>query len=201
MNTTAELIRTASLRPDDAQHAFRAVLDALARPGRITRLPQGPLGTVPAALVPVLALADLGTGVHVLADDPLWADITGVATNAPSAPLDEARLVAALRPITGTELASLCRGSAPAPENAALAALAVPRLTGGEQLHLTGPGIRDRTVLAPAGLPAGFVTARGHGDFPAGIDLLLVAPDGSLAGLPRTTRLTDTTADTAGKEN
>ncbi|RBM20978.1 phosphonate C-P lyase system protein PhnH [Prauserella sp. PE36] len=190
MNQTADLIRSATLRPDESQRTFRATLDAIARPGRVTRLPQEPLETVPAALLPVLALADLGTGVHVLADDPGWADVTGVVTNAAPAPLHRARLVAALRPATAAELRSLCRGSATAPEDGALAALAVPDVTGGEQpLRLTGPGLPGEVVIAPRGLPEGFAAARGHGDFPAGIDLLLVAPDGRLLGLPRSTHL------------
>ncbi|PXY35928.1 phosphonate C-P lyase system protein PhnH [Prauserella flavalba] len=190
MNQTAELIRSATLRPDQAQRTFRAMLDAIACPGRVTRLPQEPLEKVPAALLPVLALADLGTGVHVLSDDPRWADVTAVATNAVPAPLARARLVAALRPVTAAELRTLHRGSAAAPEDAALAALAVPDVIGGEQaMRLTGPGVPGEVVIAPAGLPEGFAPARGPGDFPAGIDLLLVAPDGRLLGLPRSTHL------------
>ena len=56
---------TQSLSPTGAQLVFRAVLDALARPGTIHRLPSAsaePLAArVPAALLPVLALADLTT--------------------------------------------------------------------------------------------------------------------------------------------
>lgn len=189
MTETAELIRSATLRPGEAQGAFRAVLDAVACPGRVTRLPEGL--SVPPALLPVLALADLGTGVHVLADEPRWADVVGVATGAFDAPLDQARLVAALRAITGAELRALCRGSAQAPEDAALATLAVSDVAGGDTvLRLAGPGIPGTVEIAPRGLPRDFAAARGHADFPAGVDLLLVAPDGRLLGLPRSTAVT-----------
>lgn len=190
MTGTAELIRSATLSPAEAQRTFRAVLDALSRPGHVTRLPQQPLRELPAALLPVLALADLGTGVHVLADDPRWADVVGVATDAYSAPLGYARLVAALRPIGGAELRTLCRGSAQAPEDSALAALAVSDVDGGDTpLRLTGPGVAGTTTITPHDLPADFADAR-RGDFPAGVDLLLVAPDGRLLGLPRSTDIT-----------
>jgi alpha-D-ribose 1-methylphosphonate 5-triphosphate synthase subunit PhnH len=38
-------------------------------------------------------------------------------------------------------------------------------------------------------LPPDLITARAATAFPAGPDLLLVAPDGALLGLPRSTRI------------
>ena len=74
------------LDPDTAQRAFRAVLDALARPGVPAALP--PAADVPPALLPVLALADLDTPVCVLGDEPdsAWADGVATTTSAPPAP-------------------------------------------------------------------------------------------------------------------
>ncbi|TQM03070.1 phosphonate C-P lyase system protein PhnH [Pseudonocardia kunmingensis] len=174
------------LDPDTAQRAFRAVLDALARPGVPAALP--PAGDVPAALLPVLALADLDTGVCVLGDTGgAWADALTTATSAPAAPLAAARLVAALRPLAAGELATVRTGSAAAPEDAALVALAVPDMNGGPALRLSGPGVPDTRTVAPRGLPPDLVTARSGAAFPAGADLLLVSPDGTVLGLPRTT--------------
>lgn len=185
MSAPADLVLSATLRPGEAHHVFRAVLDALARPGTVTRLPDGP---VPPTLLPVLALADLGTPVCVLEEDGRWADAVAVATNAPTVGLAEARLVAAVRPITPEELRALRRGSAAAPEDAALACVPVTDLDGGpRRWRLSGPGTANGPALAPSGLPGGFVEARAEAvaQFPAGIDLLLVAPDGRIAGLPR----------------
>jgi len=176
------------LDADTAQRAFRAVLDALARPGTPAALP--PAGDVPPALLPVLALADLDTPVCVLGDPGgAWAEALTTATSAPQAPPGAARLVAALRPLEVGELAAVRAGSAAAPEDAALVALAVPTLAGGPALRLSGAGVPTTRTITPRGLPADLVAARARAAFPAGADLLLVDPDGAVLGLPRSTRI------------
>jgi alpha-D-ribose 1-methylphosphonate 5-triphosphate synthase subunit PhnH len=203
-----------ALTPGGAQAAFRAALDALARPGTGKRLPTAdaePLaGRVPAALLPLLALADLSTPACVVSDDDGdWDEIVRVATNAPRAALGDARLVAALRPVTADELADLRTGTAPAPEDGALACLAVTGIatedgtgpatengipnteSGGTRLRLSGPGVPGTRTVVVTGLPAGFAATRDRlvASFPAGADLLLIAPDGTMTGLPRTTKV------------
>ncbi|HEX6453718.1 MAG TPA: phosphonate C-P lyase system protein PhnH [Trebonia sp.] len=190
------------LSPDDSQRIFRAVLDALARPGTLGQLPSVP--GYPAALLPLLALADPSTPTCVLHDDDGgWPGTVRALTSAPVAALGEARLVAALRPVTPGELAQVRTGTAAAPEEGALVTLAVgsfPAGSGGSSPRastspngsprlLTGPGIPGSRELRAAGLPAGFAAARRRltEAFPAGVDFLLVAPDGTVAGLPRTT--------------
>lgn len=175
-----------ALDPDTAQRTFRAVLDALARPGRPAALHR--FDELPAALLPALALADLDTPVCVLGA-PGWAEALATATSAPVAPLGEARLVTALRPLAPGELAGLRAGSASAPEDAALVALAVPALEGGAALRLSGPGVPGTRTVAPRGCPPDLVAARATAAFPAGPDLLLVAPDGAVVGIPRSTRI------------
>ena len=187
---TATVIAGAVLDPDEAQRTFRAVLDALARPGVARPLPAGPLDRVPAALLPVLALADLGSPVCVLGDDGAWRDTVATATSAPAVPLAKARLVAALRPVTPDELRTVPRGTADAPEDGALVTLPVSSVDrDGVPLRLTGPGVDGCSVISPGGLPPGWLAARAAGEFPAGIDLLLVGPDGRVVGLPRSTRI------------
>lgn len=185
------------LDADTAQRVFRAALDALARPGVPTALPMAgatvgaTAGEVPAALLPVLALADLDTPVCVLGDTPdgTWADALATTTSAPVVPLAAARLVAALRPLAVGELAAVRTGSAAAPEEAALVVLAVPGLDGGRALTLSGPGVPGSRTIAPGGCPADLVATRAATAFPAGPDLLLVTPDGAVLGLPRSTRI------------
>jgi alpha-D-ribose 1-methylphosphonate 5-triphosphate synthase subunit PhnH len=196
----------APLSAAHSQLVFRAVLDALARPGTVHRLPGD--AAAPSALLPVLALADLGTQACVLADAGEWADVVRAMTSAPAAGLAQAQLVAALRPVTSDELASLRTGTSAAPEDGALACLSVASLRplpdgagpdgaapdsdtalGHRRLRLSGPGVPGTRDLLVAGLPPGFVAVRRNltSGFPAGADLLLVTPDGDLAGLPRTT--------------
>ncbi|MGP4020143.1 phosphonate C-P lyase system protein PhnH [Saccharopolyspora sp. 5N708] len=172
---------TTSLAPQLAQLVFRAVLDALARPGEVRHLPDSPM---PAPLLPVLALADLDTPVHV--DN--WADVVRTQTGAPIVQRSGARLAALLEPLD--ELSGFPVGSAAAPEDAALVSLAVQGFDAGPLLRLSGPGVPGQRRLRVSGLPADFVAQRRNLiDFPAGIDLLLVAPDGGLVGLPRSTRV------------
>ena len=242
-----------ALTPGGAQAVFRAALDVLARPGTVRRLPSAvhePLAAhVPAALLPLLAFADLSTPACVVGyEEGAWDEIVRVATNAPRTALRDARLVTALRPLTVDELAGLRAGTAAAPEDGALACLAVagiavvdgadaadagdgadgsgdeagesrdeaggsggdggsdgeggPDGDGGEGgtaardggrlwLRLSGPGVPGTRAIIVTGLPAGFAAARRRlvAGFPAGADLLLIAPDGAVTGLPRTTTL------------
>jgi alpha-D-ribose 1-methylphosphonate 5-triphosphate synthase subunit PhnH len=199
----------AALSPAESQAVFRAVLDALARPGTLHRLPAR--NGVPAALLPLLALSDLSTSVCVLVGPAAgeraagegaagketvtgdgWPDVVRTLTSAPMTALREARLITALRPVTGGELAQVRTGSAAAPEEGALVTLAVDHVSPKAPTHvLAGPGISGRTELRIAGLPDDFIRTRRQltQAFPAGADFLLVAPDGTLAGLPRTTRI------------
>ena len=200
-----------------SQQVFRAALDALARPGTVHRLPVGHgddhADRPPAALLPLLALADLTTPACVLADGtdgPEWADVVRAMTSAPASALAQASLVAALRPVTEGELASLLTGSAAAPEDGALACLSVAGIRpvpdhgnpaggapgegapGGADdrlLRLSGPGVPGARQLVVAGLPPGFAATRRDliRDFPAGTDLLLITVSGDITGLPRTT--------------
>jgi len=183
------------LSPRVAQQVFRAVLDALSRPGRTVQLPRelpgsgrrvARIGTVscPSALLPLLALADLDTPFHVLGAEP---GAVATATSAPVTAVEQARLIAALRPMTRAELAAAHVGTAAAPETAALVTLAVPALDGGPALRLTGPGTGDGATFAPTGLPDGWAGDRA--EFPTGYDLLLVDPDGRCAGIPRSTHI------------
>ncbi len=158
-------------------------------------LPDPPLRTLAPAVVPVFALADLGTGVCVLehADDR-WGDAASTATNAPLWPAELARLVAAVRPVTEEEIRDFTRGTAAAPGDAALVSLSVPDVHGGaRRWRMTGPGIDGETTLSPLGLAPGFVAARADAvaGYPAGIDVLLVTRDGRVVGLPRTTTITE----------
>lgn len=182
----------------DAQGVFRAVMDALARPGTIQALatalaPPAPLTAELAAIA--LALTD--------ADAPLWFDEplrqnpavaeflrfhTGARlTDTPS----EAAFALVSDPAACPDLGTFAQGSLAYPDRSTTLVLAVSALSGGEGWYLDGPGIRGSARLAAAPLPADIVArlARNHAGFPQGVDLILAAP-ARLAALPRSTRVT-----------
>jgi alpha-D-ribose 1-methylphosphonate 5-triphosphate synthase subunit PhnH len=170
----------------DAQRCFRAVLDAMARPGHLHKvrdLEPPPLLCGAAAAV-LLTLVDHET--------PLWVDPSSDAVRgwiefhcgAPIVenPFDAAFVLAVSTP----DLTGLDSGTYEMPERSATVILTVDSLNKGDRYWLSGPGLRKPAALSVAGLPADFVEAwqRNHALFPRGIDLVLCAGD-TLTALPR----------------
>lgn len=186
-----ERARAARLRPLAAQRAFGLLLDTLARPGTIAHLDVPP--SVPAALLPAATLADVEVTLAVL-DDGGWAEAVYAATGSPRAELPDADIVLTLRRITADEVASLRRGSAEAPERGARLVAAVDALHTGDgalRLSFTGPGVPGRREVTVDGLDPAVVAAlaAANAEFPAGIDVHLVAADGALVSIPRSTSI------------
>ena len=187
--TVTDPIAGIGLDPAVAQRVYRDMLAALARPGLEQMLPTTEF---PPALLPALALADLETGVAVLeAGAPRWLEVLTVATGAPAVAPDRARFVTVLRDVTPEELRGARRGTALAPESGATVVCEVRSLRGGRTVELTGPGVKEVETISPQGFHDAVWRARNDAtaDFPAGVDLLLVADDGSMIGIPRTTRV------------
>jgi len=173
--------------PLAAARAFRAVLDALARPGRIARLegaaPPAPLS--PAAGVLLLTLADATTPVH-LAPSHATADLTrwiGFHCGAPLVGADAA--VFAVGPWDGLDpVGRYAAGSAEYPDRSATLIVEVAALEPANA-RLTGPGIRGEAWLR---LPDPAALAANHARYPLGFDLFLTCGD-RIAGLPRSTKV------------
>ncbi|TCI00269.1 phosphonate C-P lyase system protein PhnH [Roseococcus sp. SYP-B2431] len=174
-----------------AQESFRALMEAMARPGRIQRcdvLPDLPEALAPSAAAALLTLADAETAV--------WTDATGEArewiafhTGAPLvADASKAQFLLA----TGTmpALATLDAGSDETPQDSATLILQCETLAEGAGWRLSGPGIEHEHRLGAAGLPADFTAqwAANRQGFPCGVDLVLCA-GARLAALPRSTRI------------
>lgn len=182
---------------DDSQSIFRAVLDALSRPGRLAGLDALPGCLAPPLQQPtvaiLLALAD--------ADTPVWLDgaarqddIAGYLRFHCGCPLVDAPAQATFAVITDTAamppLDAFAPGTPDYPDRGATLILQVPSLDGGTAVIARGPGIDGDARLAPSGLPDAFWSWRLAQQelFPCGVDLLFVA-DGRVLGLPRSTRL------------
>ena len=171
----------------DSQACFRAVLDAMARPGTlhtVTAPGAAPLPLHRATAAVLLTLIDI--------DTPFWCDPAAAAAaawiafhcGAPLAPMNQAGFVLALSPI---ELAALHAGSDEAPEDGATLILQLPALGSGTAFTLEGPGLAAPTPFRATGLPPGFAAgwAANQARFPRGVDLILCAGD-TLTALPRT---------------
>lgn len=181
----------------DAQSTFRAVMDAMARPGSIQTakaLPQPPQPLSPVAAAIALTLCDN--------DTPLWLDPAlrqtqaaaswlGFHTGAPFAdtPAD-AHFALVADPASLIALDNFAQGTQEYPDRSTTLILQVTNLSLGDTLILEGPGIDGSKSLAPSPIPRHFVEQwkQNRARFPRGVDLVLTAPEG-IACLPRTTRI------------
>ncbi len=171
----------------DAQASFRAVLEAMSRPGRIITLAAGAPAPAPlnaAAAAALLTLADAETPVWSDAG-PAVAEWLGFHAGCAFAPrLDEARFVLA----TGAApvLAALGPGTEEEPQASATLIVQVEALIAGEGWRLTGPGIEAEHRLRVVGLPGDFLAQwqAQRARFPRGVDVLLCT-GAQIAALPR----------------
>jgi alpha-D-ribose 1-methylphosphonate 5-triphosphate synthase subunit PhnH len=178
----------------DAQRAFRAVLDAMAHPGRVLSVAPldapAPLGAAAAAVC--LTLLDLDTPVWL---DPAAATVDVLAylrfhCGAPVVPTPPAaRFAVVADPATMPALGVFEAGTDERPDLSATLVIQVTGLTLGRGARLTGPGIEGEAQLDVVGAPALWPGWRANaGRFPRGVDVVLCAGV-RLAALPRTTRV------------
>jgi alpha-D-ribose 1-methylphosphonate 5-triphosphate synthase subunit PhnH len=179
------------LSPLASQAVFRVLLESLARPGRVFRLPAAGEPAGP-GIVP-LALAVIGSKVAV-AGAPEWQARICRATGASPAEIGEAALVAIYGMAEAETITRLRRGSAEAPEDGAKVGLACAALSAGPEgettIELEGPGVPGRTLLGVNGVSREVFEAlrAANAMFPAGVDVWLVDERGRVAGLPRSAR-------------
>ena len=175
--------------PVQSARGFRALLDALSRPGTLVRV-QGarpPAPASPAAGVAALVLLDATTPLHLAGehDCPALRDWIAFHTGAPLVGAGEALFALG----TWQALAPLHRfaiGTPEYPDRAATLIVERPALenTGA---RLTGPGIDGEARL---NLPDPAAFRANHALFPLGFDCFLTCGE-VIAGLPRSTRVED----------
>ncbi len=198
MDITAQSIEGGFADPVfNAQTVFRTVMDAMARPGTVQKLPAlarppAPLSATAGAIA--LALCDN--------DTPIWLDPAlrasaaikywlGFHSGAPLAntPAD-AHFAVITAPCEMMALDGFSQGTQEYPDRSTTLILQVSDLASGTPLLLQGPGIEKTATIAPAQMPRHFVEQwkQNNQRFPRGIDIVLATPD-SIACLPRTTRI------------
>lgn len=169
-----------------AQSSFRALLDAMARPGTIRSAGAGlapPAPLDPATAAVLLTLVDTDTRLHIAPDCAAATDWLVFHCGAAPRPADAAAFVVTR---TMPDLASLNAGTDEAPESSTTLVLQVAALGTGPALALSGPGLKVPANFRAEGLPPDFAArwAANHALFPRGIDLILCA-GATLAALPR----------------
>ena len=180
----------------DSQAVFRAVMDALAQPGRLrplAGLPGAPHPLTPELAAVALALADYEAPLWLdapLAATPEVADFLRFHTGAIVADPADASFALISDPACCPALDRFAPGTPEYPDRSATLVLAVRDLAQDGSLVLEGPGILGQARLHAYPLPPDMTgrLMRNRAGFPRGVDHLLVAP-GWVAGLPRTTRV------------
>jgi len=177
-----------------SQRTFRAVLDAMAHPGRvvIAETPPAPAPLHPATAAACLTLLDF--------DTPLWLDPVATTPDVvaslrlhcgvplASAP-DAARFLVIAHASRLPSLDVLDAGTDERPDLSATVVVQVDALAGGVGRRLTGPGIEGSRRLEVSGAAGLWEAVRANAArFPRGVDVILCAGE-RLAALPRTTRL------------
>lgn len=177
----------------ESQQAFRALLDALARPGQARwvgeALPGVALGGALARLL--LCLSDDETPVWWQQSDaglPQWLRFHTGATPAQRPELAAFAVLSGIQ--QGLALAHFAAGSTESPEFSCTLLIELPSLSGGPELEWRGPGIQTQQRVALQGLPADFWSQWqvNHAAFPQGVDIIFTCGEQAL-GLPRTTRV------------
>lgn len=175
----------------DSQSCFRAVLDAMARPGRIHTLtaPPPPPGLDPATAAVILTLADAETSIWFDEGAASARDWVAFHCGAPNADAASATFALAVAPV---DLDDFNAGTDDAPELGATVILQVAALGQGRAYTLSGPGIEGRATLMTEGLPDGFAAnwAANCRRCPRGVDVILCAGN-RVAALPRTVVIED----------
>ena len=173
------------------QAAFRVVMDAMARPGRIAAIPASPTppeGVNDAAAAILLTLLDM--------DTPLWIDpelrggpaetFLRFHCGCPMTADPQQAAFALASVASGVRISDFNAGTEKDPERSTTLILMCPALTGGPPLTIEGPGVRGRRGMAPVGLDGEFLQnwRDNQRAFQCGVDVLLTS-GGDVIGLPR----------------
>lgn len=176
----------------DSQLAFRALLAAMAYPGRMRetpRLAEPPVPFDSATAAVCLTLLDADTPVWVAPGARSAATTAFLRFHCGVAIVEEAcdaRFVVVTCARDMPRLETLAQGEDRYPDRSATAIVQVAAIGTGAPAVLRGPGIEHETRLEIQGLPRWFWEswAENHAGFPLGVDVILTCGQ-ALVALPR----------------
>lgn len=179
------------------QRNFRALLQAMSRPGTLGRLQIVDLPAPIWAVAHCLLDHEVSCCTLAAAHGAPQPTELAAATGARQVPLADADFVFVRVGDASAAIQSAKRGRLESPEEAATLVLEVnPRpATASERLRvrLSGPGIAEADGIAPEmagiGLAELRALARVNADYPLGVDAIFIGPAGELMCLPRSTRI------------
>lgn len=174
-------------------HAFRSVMEAMARPGTIQTIegaaPPAPLSTAAGAVL--LTLCDTETPIYLAGgmdcdDVRAWLSFhTGAPFVGPAHCMFAVGTWDALAPLSAYQI-----GTSEYPDRSATLIVESPQLShaGAE---LTGPGIKDHATLS---LPEEDAFHANRMLFPLGLDFIFTCAD-QIAALPRSTKVSRSSSE------
>ncbi|WP_439118431.1 phosphonate C-P lyase system protein PhnH [Marivita sp.] len=182
----------------DAAHAFRGVMEAMARPGTIQTLmgANPPASLSVAAGVALLTLCDTETPLYLAGDADCEAVRTWVAfhTGAPIAGPSHCMFALGTWGALGS-LTAYPIGTSEYPDRSATLIVECADLSA-EGETLTGPGIRDTASLS---LPETRAFQDNAALFPLGLDFIFTSGN-RIAAMPRSTKVSRSSSEAVAQE-
>lgn len=177
------------------QQAFRKVLEALSFPGEINLLDECPNDMAPlisqTALV-CMTLLDSEVSFYVNNDN--ISKTIHAYTGSHSIGVSNADFIIIPLPTSTDEILVKLNqakiGDLVSPHKSATVILEVESLTTGFNYELNGPGIKGTVQLNCSVSPEVIKKRKAiNAEYPLGIDIILIDPQGNVVGLPRTTQI------------
>ncbi|HWL12336.1 MAG TPA: phosphonate C-P lyase system protein PhnH [Ureibacillus sp.] len=177
------------------QDTFRKILEAMTFPGKLVQLEQSLIEVEPLYSQTVLlchTLLDSEVTFAVVENTKISQSLHAY-TGSHAVKMEEADFVIIPQNDAITvfsELNHVKIGDLRDPQKSATLFIEVDSLTDGKQFELSGPGIKNTTVIQ-SNLPSEFLEMRGmlNKEYPLGIDTLFIDSEGLVLALPRTTNV------------
>nr|QNO55242.1 hypothetical protein MHJDHPNH_00044 [Methanosarcinales archaeon ANME-1 ERB7] len=183
----------------DAQLTFRKVLDAMAKPGKVVKMPNISLNTPTENKYPFLILTSLldhevGFKVLDVKNRENTEDISRyISSNTGSheSSLEDADFILIYDGSSGGTIHEMKRGTLEYPDESAILIYDARRIGDGVHLTISGPGIRDELEIAIDGIEEEEIRdiVKVNSEFPLGIDVIFSDLYGNIVCLPRSTRV------------
>lgn len=179
-----------------SQDCFRALMDAMARPGTkaiVEEPPEAPAPLTPSMAAVLLTLCDFETAI-TFSPSLQTPEVQEYAKFHTSAPLTSSACKASFVFLSHANelqtLGLLALGSIYYPDSSTTVVVDVGNFSGDLSVTLKGPGIEDQLEFSATGLDLSFwrLAQTNHHRYPLGLDFIFCG-QGLIAALPRSTRI------------